>query len=110
MHLASLAAYQGAALIQRTPFSFRCSIDNKGPQNLSGGIYMSFFVSAKHPQEQLRFVPRFLACTALFAAITTPAFASSLCVNPGGHAGCYSTIGAAVAAASPGSIIRVGPG
>jgi hypothetical protein len=110
MHLASLAAYQGAALIRRTPFSFRCSIDNKGPKNLSGGIYMSFFVSAKHPQEQLRFVPRFLACTALFAAITTPAFASSLCVNPGGHAGCYSTIGAAVAAASPGSIIRVGPG
>jgi parallel beta-helix repeat protein len=67
--------------------------------------------SAKHPQNQLRFVSlRFLSGAALIAAFCTPALASSLCVKPGGQAGCYSTIGAAVAAASPGSTIKVGPG
>ncbi len=82
---------------------------------------MSVFSSVKHPQKQLRFVSprslaprlfatRFLAGAALIAFISAPAFASSLCVSPGGKGGCYSTITAAVAAASPGSTIKVGPG
>jgi parallel beta-helix repeat protein len=72
---------------------------------------MSTYTPSTHPQKKLRFVSlQLLACTALVVAIGTPAFASSLCVKPGGQAGCYSTIGAAVAAALPGSTIKVGPG
>lgn len=36
--------------------------------------------------------------------------AATLCVNPGGHGGCYSTIGAAVAAASSTDTIQVAHG
>lgn len=36
--------------------------------------------------------------------------AKTLCVAPGGSSGCYSTISAAVAAASPGDTIKVRPG
>jgi nitrous oxidase accessory protein NosD len=36
--------------------------------------------------------------------------AATLCVNPGGTAGCSSTIAAAVTAAAPGSTIQVAPG
>jgi hypothetical protein len=38
------------------------------------------------------------------------ALAATICVNPGGTSGCHSTIGAAVTAAAPGSVIRVAPG
>jgi parallel beta-helix repeat protein len=76
---------------------------------------MNFYVPSKHPQKhpqkQLRVISLpLLAAAALIAAIATPAFASLSCVNPGGKAGCFSTIGAAVAAASPGGAIRVAPG
>jgi parallel beta-helix repeat protein len=76
---------------------------------------MSVFMSVKHPQKQLRFASRFLtlrffAGAALIAAICAPAFAATLCVKPKGQAGCYATIGAAVAAASPGDTVKVGPG
>jgi len=51
---------------------------------------------------------------ALFAVAATfgccSLLASDLCVNPGGKSGCSTTIGAAVAAASPGDIIRVAKG
>lgn len=62
--------------------------------------------SWKHPS----FVPLQLLAVALVASICQPAFASSNCVNPGGKGGCHSTIAAAVAAASPGSTIKVAPG
>jgi hypothetical protein len=76
---------------------------------------MSFYApskhSQKHPQKQLRVISLpLLAAVALITAIATPAFAFPSCVNPGGKGGCFSTIGAAVAAASPGSTIRVAPG
>ncbi len=72
---------------------------------------MEINTSSKHALKQLRVVsPRLLAGAALIAAISAPAIASTLCVKPGGKAGCFSTIGAAVAAASPGSTINVGPG
>ncbi len=43
-------------------------------------------------------------------AVSGTAVAATLCVNPGGKAGCKSTISAAVAAASPGDTIRVAQG
>jgi parallel beta-helix repeat protein len=52
----------------------------------------------------------------LFASILLLAFGSqfaaakTLCVNPGGTKGCYSTIGAAVTAATAGSTIKVAAG
>jgi hypothetical protein len=46
----------------------------------------------------------------LIAGALQPAEAKTLCVNPQGTSGCYSTISAAVAAASPGDTINVGPG
>src|SRR4051812_40602424 len=42
--------------------------------------------------------------------VSSLAIASTLCVNPGGHFGCKSTISAAVAAASAGDTILVAPG
>ncbi len=42
--------------------------------------------------------------------LPTAASASTLCVNPGGTGGCYSTISAAVAAAHPKDTIQVSPG
>ncbi len=45
-----------------------------------------------------------------FAGLARPASASTLCVNPDGKHGCSSTIGAAVAAASPGDVIQVSAG
>jgi len=48
---------------------------------------------------------------ALFVLYLVPnVMAATLCVNPGGTGGCKSTISAAVAAASPGDIIKVGWG
>ena len=43
-------------------------------------------------------------------AFACTASASTHCVNPDGRHGCTSTIGAAVAAASPGDVIQVWPG
>lgn len=43
-------------------------------------------------------------------AAVLPASGATLCVNPGGTSGCYSTISAAVAAASPGSTVQVAQG
>jgi len=53
----------------------------------------------------------FFASVLLIILLCEPAFAfKSPCVNPGGKAGCFSTIASAVAAASPGSIIKVAAG
>jgi Right handed beta helix region len=49
-------------------------------------------------------------CAALLATMGSPAVAATLCVNPGGTNGCYSTIKAAVSAASPNDTITVAPG
>jgi len=53
---------------------------------------------------------RSFAGAALIAALCLPAVASASCVNPGGTAGCYSTISAAVSAAVPGTAIFVASG
>ena len=37
-------------------------------------------------------------------------FAATLCVNPGGTGGCFSTINSAVAAASPNDTVKVAAG
>jgi hypothetical protein len=67
----------------------------------------------------LRSVDRTTLCLRLFLAgavglsitgLASSASAATLCVNPGGHNGCSSTIGAAVSAASSGDVIRVWPG
>lgn len=42
--------------------------------------------------------------------VARPVSANTLCVNPGGAGGCFSSISAAVAAASPGDTIRVAHG
>ena len=47
---------------------------------------------------------------ALLAGIAHTAAAATLCVNPGGSKGCFATIGAAVAAASPNDTINVSAG
>jgi parallel beta-helix repeat protein len=56
-------------------------------------------------------VRRFISFGLLsFFGASSLAVASTLCVNPGGHFGCRSTISAAVAAASAGDTILVAPG
>ena len=52
----------------------------------------------------------FAASAALIAATSTAAVAANLCVDPKGPPGCYKTIGAAVAVASPGDVIYVAAG
>jgi parallel beta-helix repeat protein len=53
----------------------------------------------------------FLATSAaLLTSGPQPADAATLCVDPGGNGGCFSTIGAAVGAASAGDTIQVAPG
>jgi parallel beta-helix repeat protein len=49
-------------------------------------------------------------CAALVAGVSSLSAAKTLCVNPGGTSGCYSTISAAVAAASPHDTIKVAQG
>jgi len=46
----------------------------------------------------------------LAAALSLPAAAANLCVNPGGSGGCYSTIQSAVNNATAKDVIKVGPG
>jgi parallel beta-helix repeat protein len=46
----------------------------------------------------------------LCAVSASSASANTLCVNPAGYLGCYKTISAAVAAASPNDLVRVAPG
>jgi parallel beta-helix repeat protein len=46
----------------------------------------------------------------LATALSLPADASKLCVNPGGSGGCYSTIQSAVNNATANDVIKVGPG
>ena len=70
---------------------------------------VSTSVYRPHTQVRKLSLPLF-AGAALIAAMSTPVLAASLCVAPGGTGGCYATISAAVAAASPGSIIKVWPG
>ena len=70
---------------------------------------MSITVFRKHPGRPTFLPLHILTCAILIGAIY-PAVASTSCVKPGGKSGCFSTIGAAVAAASPGSKIRVEPG
>jgi Right handed beta helix region len=53
----------------------------------------------------------FVCCVALFATFAQTAAAwTTLCVNPNGSQGCYSTIQAAVNNATPNQVIYVGPG
>jgi pectin methylesterase-like acyl-CoA thioesterase len=52
-----------------------------------------------------------LMALSLMSSIANPQlFATTLCVNPGGTAGCFSKIKAAVSAASPNDTIKVAPG
>ncbi|HXJ94472.1 MAG TPA: NosD domain-containing protein [Terriglobia bacterium] len=55
-------------------------------------------------------LPFALLCGLSVLLIAGPALAATLCVNPGGTMGCYSTIGAAVAAASANDTINVAAG
>ncbi len=48
--------------------------------------------------------------TSLAFCLTLPAAAATLCVSSSGGPSCYTTISAAVAAASSGDVIKVGPG
>jgi hypothetical protein len=57
-----------------------------------------------------RYALRFTCFAALLTAISFPARAATLCVAPGGHHNCYSTIQAAVTAASAGDVINIWPG
>src|ERR1700733_11894030 len=70
---------------------------------------MSITVFRKHPGRPA-FMPRHILTCAILIGAIYPAVASTSCVKQGGKSGCFSTIGAAVAAASPGSKIRVEPG
>jgi parallel beta-helix repeat protein len=54
--------------------------------------------------------PRALAAAAALVVACTSVQASELCVNSSGKGGCSTTIGAAVAAAAPNDVIRVGKG
>lgn len=49
-------------------------------------------------------------CALLMAGSSVPAAAATLCVNPAGKGGCFSSIGAAVTAANPGDVINVAHG
>jgi parallel beta-helix repeat protein len=53
---------------------------------------------------------RVLAAGIVVCGVLTPARAATFCVNPGGTAGCKSSIGAAVGAASAGDTVSVAPG
>lgn len=55
-------------------------------------------------------VRRVLFAAALVVLPVTVAHAATLCVTPAGNRGCYATISAAVAAASPGDVVRIGGG
>jgi hypothetical protein len=54
-------------------------------------------------------IVRVLLAAAAIAACASPARAATLCVSPRG-AGCFATISAAVAAAAPHDVVRVGKG
>jgi len=51
-----------------------------------------------------------ICCLVLFAALSQQAVAATICVNPSGSHGCYSTIQAAVNHASSHDVINVEPG
>lgn len=51
-----------------------------------------------------------LSIVSALAIVSPLARSADVCVNPGGTAGCKSSIGAAVGAAAPGTTIRVAPG
>lgn len=51
-----------------------------------------------------------VACATLFAAVSRSAAAKTLCVNPSGHKGCFTTIQAAVNSASAYDVIQVAAG
>jgi hypothetical protein len=61
-------------------------------------------------RKRWQFLSLILLCAAFSATICPPALAATLCVNSGGTKGCYSTIGAAVSAASAGDTINVASG
>jgi parallel beta-helix repeat protein len=72
---------------------------------------MSWAMLHIHPQKAIKnHLQRVvgLAVLALCGAFTL--HAATLCVNPGGKAGCMSTITAAVNAASPGDTVLIAPG
>ncbi len=59
----------------------------------------------------MRVLQPFLALAALsFVPLAQPALAATLCVDSQGAFPCYARIGDAVAAASAGDVVRVGPG
>jgi len=49
-------------------------------------------------------------CSVLSAGLGSPATAKSLCVNPSGASGCYSTIGAQSLLAAAGDTVNIGTG
>ena len=53
---------------------------------------------------------RVVLSAAAIAACASNSYAANLCVKPGGGGGCYNTISAAVTAAAPNDVIRVGHG
>ncbi len=65
--------------------------------------------TARKAAVRFHYAPILAAVASLFA-VSSLASAATLCVNPGGTSGCKSTIGAAVAAATGGSLIDVAPG
>jgi len=62
-------------------------------------------MAATTKQSHWPVAPLVLACVVCY-----PLAAATLCVNPDGSAGCQKTIGAAVAAASPGDTVNVAAG
>jgi pectin methylesterase-like acyl-CoA thioesterase len=54
--------------------------------------------------------PLFLCCAVLIASSSQSVSAATLCVNPAGSHGCYTTISAAVSHAAAFDVINVGPG
>ncbi|MBV8550143.1 MAG: right-handed parallel beta-helix repeat-containing protein [Acidobacteriaceae bacterium] len=51
-----------------------------------------------------------LICGSFAFALLQPASAATLCVNPGGSSGCYSSINAAIQAANPSDTVNVAAG
>src|ERR1035438_9510258 len=61
--------------------------------------------------KSLSLTPVFVAALIFGSILSTGnLFAATLCVNPGGTGGCFSTISAAVTAASPNDTIKVAVG
>ena len=70
---------------------------------------MSLHLVSRTTIHRVRLIAAGVAGLAM-TGLAVSASAATLCVNPNGSHGCSATIGAAVAAASPGDVIQVWPG